>query len=54
MVFRNKSLKCHMQMFQHSNVISSVINDFREVIGYFYGRKCSLEMQNLNVYINIY
>lgn len=27
---------------------------FRDIVDYFYGGKCSLEMQNLNVYINLY
>ena len=27
---------------------------FREVVDYFYSGKCSLDMQNLNVYINLY
>lgn len=40
MVFVNKSRKCHMWMFQHSNTINSVIRDFREVVGYFYDEKC--------------
>lgn len=39
-VFVNKSLRCHMWMFHHSNIINSVISDFREVIGYFYDGKC--------------
>lgn len=35
-------------------IINSLISDFRDVIGYFYGGIYSLEMQNLNVYINLY
>lgn len=38
-------------MFQHSN-ISSLTSDFRDVG--FYGGKCILEVQNLNVYIKLY
>lgn len=41
-------------MFQHSSITSSLISIFREVVGYFYGGNCSLEVQNLNVYINLY
>lgn len=41
-------------MFQHSSITSSLLSIFREVVGYFYGGNCSLEVQNLNVYINLY
>lgn len=54
MVFGNKSLKCHVKMFPQSHSVSSVTSAFGDGVGYFYGGKCSVEMQNINVYINLY